>query len=216
MIWLTSDLHGGQDTEGFEKYVSVCGEDDWLFILGDLELNFRDTEENRSFSDYFMSLKCNIAFLDGNHENFDYLYSLPEEDWEGGRVHRVSENIVHLMRGYIFELEGSSFLVMGGCVSSQKWKTMGLWWSQEDPTAEEIERAYKNLAERGNKVDYVLTHKYRKNGIPVEGADPFSLDGFINYVEDNVEYKHWYSGHWHKTKEVDSKHTVVFSELMHI
>lgn len=217
MIWLTSDLHGGQYMAGLEKYKSVCTANDWLLILGDTELYFRDTEANKRFSSYFESLKCNIAFLDGNHENFDYLHSLPEENWNGGRIHRVSENIVHLMRGSIFELEGKSFLTMGGCVSSQRWKDMGLWWPQEKPSADEINLAYKNLAGYGNRVDYVLTHKYRKEGVmPNPNANPFTLDGFINYVEANITYQHWYSGHWHKTNFIDPKHTVVFDELISI
>lgn len=217
MIYLTSDLHGGQDLNGLEQFLSVRKSEDWLFILGDLELRFRDTEENKKFSDFFESLQCNIAFIDGNHENFDYLYSLPEEDWNGGRIHRVSDRIVHLMRGHIFTIEGKSFLTMGGCVSSQKWKDWNLWWPQEDPRAEEIKSAYKTLEKHFNRVDYVLTHKYHREGIsPDPNADPFTLVGFMNFIDANVDFKHWYSGHWHKTKLFDSKHTVVYNKLIHI
>lgn len=212
MIWLTSDPHGGQDIGGLEQFVSQCRAEDWLLILGDLELHFRDTEANKAFTAYFESLPCNIAFVDGNHENFDHLCGLPEEDWHGGRVHRLSKNIVHLMRGYVFELEGHTFLTMGGCASTQKWKDAGLWWPQETPTAEEIQRGYDNLTKHGNRVDFALTHKYPKE-IPAD-ADLHTLEGFTRYVEDNVTYRHWYSGHWHKTDFRDDKHTVVFDTLV--
>ncbi len=212
MIYLVSDLHGGQDTDGFCEYVSSCTENDILIILGDVELGFQNTEEVKRFTAYFESLTCNIAFIDGNHENFDYLYSFPEEEWNGGRVHRISDNIVHLMRGYVFEIQGKSFLTMGGCKSSQKWIDAGLWWKQEVPTSDEIERAYCSLAKHEGRVDYVLTHKYPHEK-PVS-ADPLTLEGFWNYVDENVDFHHWYAGHWHKEISFDEKHTAIFDKLI--
>ncbi len=206
MIYLVSDLHGGANTENFLDYVKTAHPEDTLLILGDIELHFRDTEENRAFSVFFESLSCNIAFLDGNHENFDRLYDYPEEDWHGGRVHRISPNIVHLMRGYVFEIEGQTFLTMGGCKSSQKWFDMGLCWEQEIPTAAEISRAYTSLAEHSNCVDYILTHKYR---IDDPSADPMTLEGFFVYVDRHVTFRHWYSGHWHRYRRLDERHTVI-------
>ena len=51
-----------------------------LIILGDVGLNFEKTKENKEFTEYFLSARKNIAFIDGNHENFEYLNSLPEEE----------------------------------------------------------------------------------------------------------------------------------------
>lgn len=94
MIWFLADLHGGRTADGLKKYQQLCQREDLLIILGDVELNFDSSEDNRRFSEYFTSLECNIAFVDGNHDNFDYLESLPVEDWNGGKVHRVTDRIV--------------------------------------------------------------------------------------------------------------------------
>ena len=83
-------------------------------------------------------------------------------------------------------------------------------WLEREPTEEEIIRAYRNLKAHKNKVDYVLTHKYR---IENPKANPLTQNGFLNFVDNCVEYKHWYSGHWHKTKYLDEKHTVVYRTL---
>ncbi len=206
MLFLISDLHGGVDCECFYEYAKTAKEGDTLLILGDLELAFRDTEENRRFTEFFLSLTCEIAFIDGNHENFDYLYAFPQEEWNGGRVHRLSPHIVHLMRGYIFRIQGRTFFTMGGCKSTQKWVDSGLWWPQEVPDEEEIARAYKVLAANNHKVDYVLTHKYR---IDSHKVPPMTLEGLSVFLEEQVEYKHWYSGHWHRYEEMDEKHTVI-------
>ena len=126
----------------------------------------------------------------------------------GGRVHRISKNIVHLMRGYVFALAGKRFFTMGGCGSSQKWKDQGLWWPQEEPTARELQRGFDALAANDNRVDYILTHKYPET--PLENPERLSLDGLCAYIDKEVTYGHWYSGHWHKEWEIDAKHTVVF------
>lgn len=210
MIWFLADLHGGRTADGLKKYQELCKKEDLLIVLGDVELNFDNSESNREFSEYFMSLDCNIAFVDGNHDNFDYLEALPVEDWNGGKVHRVTDRIVHLIRGHIFELEGSSFLVMGGCISAkQKWKDAGLWWEREQASDEELELAYENLRKRGNKVDYILTHKYSN---PNHTYRYDSAEKFADYVDKNITFKHWYSGHWHEYIEIDGKHTVIYNE----
>lgn len=207
MIYLISDLHGGDDIKGFEKYLSSAKEDDLLIILGDIELNFRDTEQNRRFTEYFLSIDKKIAIIDGNHENHPYLRSFPETEWCGATVHRLSESIVYLKRGNIYTIDGKTFFVMGGCKSSQKWHDSGLVFDMEDPSEEETAFAVENLKKHGNKVDYVLTHRYGKNYV-------CPLQSLTDYVDENVSFTHWYSGHWHKQERMDEKHTVVYCEAI--
>ena len=207
MIWFLSDIHGGKYQNGLEEYLKLCKKEDILIVLGDVELYFDGSEENNAFSEYFTSLECNIAIVDGNHDNYDYLESLPTESWNGGTVHRISDSIVHLMRGHIFDIEGNSFLVMGGCGSTDKWKTTPFWWSREEASDEELALAVENLKMRDNKVDYILTHKCSN---PEHTFRYDSAERFSEYVEKNVEYKQWYAGHWQVNKMLDKKHTVIF------
>ena len=106
MIYMMSDLHENMEFGAFNKYISEDHTHDLLIILGDVGLKLQNTEENEQFTQYFLSAKCPIAPVDGNHENFDFLYSFPVEDWNGGKVHKITDNIVHLMRGHVFWLEG--------------------------------------------------------------------------------------------------------------
>lgn len=210
MIYFLSDQHGGEKIGELQKYLNTARDDDLLIVLGDVGLRFRDTDENRAFDELFLSSNKKIAFLDGNHENFDYIYSFPEEDWCGGRVHRLTENIVHLERGYIYGIDGKSFFVFGGCNSSAKWRELGLWWSQEAPTEEELARAYSNLRACGYKVDYVLTHKYEEG----KGTRTEELLSLCRFIDEKVDFKHYYAGHWHTTRRVDEKHTFVYDTII--
>ena len=208
MIWLLSDAHGGEATAGIQQYLQTAPAGDLLIMLGDVGLNFADTEKNREFDRMLLGAKKPIAFLDGNHENFPYINSFPEEPWMGGKVHRLTDCLVHLMRGNIYTIEGKTFFVFGGCKSSPKWKEMGLWYPGDEPEEAEITLARRNLAAHQNRVDYILTHKYEQT--PARGTCCPALQELTEYLEANITYRHWYAGHWHTNQTVDEKHSFVF------
>ena len=92
-------------------------------------------------------LPYTIAFVDGNHENFDKLYEYPIVDFCGGKAHQVRKNIFHLIRGESFIIEGHSFFCFGGAYSRDKaTRDPNFWWPQELPNNEEYAHAKKTLA----------------------------------------------------------------------
>lgn len=207
MIYFIADLHGTESHDALRRYLDLYKEGDLLVILGDLGLRFRDTEENRAFDAFIMSIDRPIALVDGNHENHPYLRSFPEEDFCGGRVHRISPHIVYLKRGHVFQIADRTFFVMGGCRSTEKWYESGHVYAGEDPSREEIAFAYETLERHNNHVDYVLTHKYKPD---MQSDDPYTLDGLVAYIDKRVEFRHWYCGHWHKNERYDERHTIVY------
>lgn len=214
MIYLISDVHGSMDFCGLREYCEIANKEDLLIILGDVGLAFEKTEENRAFTEYFLTIDKNIAIIDGNHDNFAYLNRFPREEWNGGIVSRLTENIVHLRRGNIYEIDGKHFFAFGGCKSSPKWKERGLWYEGEEPCEEELTCAYDNLRQCEYAVDYILMHKYEQ--IPPRGTVSKDLQELTSFIEGNVQYKHWYSGHWHKFQQVDEKHTLVYDALVSV
>ena len=50
-------------------------------------------------------------------ENFDRLDEMPVEMWCGGRVHRINDSVLHLMRGEAFDIAGRKVFCMGGARS---------------------------------------------------------------------------------------------------
>ncbi len=214
MIYFTSDMHGEKDFRGLNEYLRKATDDDLLIILGDVSLNFEKTEENREFTEFFMSIDKNIAFLDGNHENFEYMESFPEDKWNGGRVTRLSDKIVWLRRGNIYNIGGKTFFAFGGCKSSDKWKEMGLWYFGEEATEDELSLAYAKLKAHNYSVDYILTHKYERK--PGETGTYGPLEELIQFINENVSFKKWYAGHYHLNEKADNKHTYIYDELVEI
>ena len=212
MIYLASDLHG-EITHTLKDYYDCAGEGDLLLLLGDTGVRFWGTEENRAFDELFLSSRHDIAILDGNHENFDYFDSLPEDTWQGGKVRRLTPHVVLLSRGEIYTVNGKTFFAFGGCQSSQKWRDSGKpTYPQEAATDEQLAYAKDNLRAHGNCVDYVLTHKYEALDVSKQKADNTSR---LNvYIDENITFTHWYAGHWHREIEYDATHSTVYDRLL--
>jgi predicted phosphodiesterase len=213
MIYFISDVHEVINFIGLKRYLEIATENDLLIILGDVGLNFQDTKQNRLFTEQFLSIDKNIAFIEGNHENFAYLDNFPTEKWYGGTVNRLTDKIVRLIRGNIYKIDGYKFFTFGGCKSSKKWKEQGLWHFGEEPTLEQIDFAKNTLIQHANTVDFVLTHKYEIIG---QGENSTLLVDLCKFIDQNVSYKKWLSGHWHREYSLDDKHIYLHENLRSI
>ncbi len=214
MIYCISDVHGDKNFKGLQEYLKIATDNDILIVLGDICLQFEKTEENREFTEFFLSIKKKIAFIDGNHENFPYLSGFPKEEWKGGIVRRITENIVYLQRGNVYQIEGKTFFAFGGCKSSKKWAEQGLWFEGETATEEECEIARENLRKSGFSADYILTHKYEND--PNFCNVDLRLYELTKWIEEKVSYQKWLFGHDHVARVLDEKHECLYDELKRI
>lgn len=220
MIFVTGDTHGKQDRFENPKWESTASSEDYLIICGDFGYIFFNNEKEMKFLDYLEEKPYTILFLDGNHENFPAIFAYPEEEWHGGTVHRIRKNILHLMRGQIFEIEGKTFFTMGGAYSMDKhMRTEGFsWWPEEIPTDAEYKTATKNLMDHHMQVDYILTHTAPKEmilrmGFVPDGHD-MELTGYLEWLLYEVKFKHWYSGHFHEDREMAENFSALFYDVI--
>lgn len=119
MVFVTGDLHG--NFERFKpKYFpeqARMTKQDIMICAGDFGgVWFGDSRDDETL-DWLERLPFTLAFVCGNHENYDALERYPVAEWHGGKVHRVRPHVLHLMRGQIFELDGYRFFTMGGAKS---------------------------------------------------------------------------------------------------
>ncbi len=212
-IYITGDLHGPVDfakIKEFAKCHPSLTKDDYLVILGDFGLLWDTNYKEEVCYQELKSYPWTTLFLDGNHENFDILNAFPVSTWNGGDVHKIEDNIIHLMRGQIFQLYGNSFFVFGGGYSHDRYRRReGIsWWSQELPSQKEVDVALDNLEKVGNKVDYILTHDcpqvYGRQIFPethitmdVYPTNTVYTPKFFNMLKDSIDYKFWLNGHLH-------------------
>ena len=152
MIFLTGDTHIPIDVEklntrNFPKQKQMT-RDDYLIVLGDFGLLWHQDKEYLWWKRWLEEKPFTLLWLDGNHENHEWIDSLPVSEWHGGNVHIISPNIIHLMRGQIFNLERKKFFVFGGAASYDKeQRREGIdWWSREEGSYGEQNEGLENLA----------------------------------------------------------------------
>ena len=100
------------------------------------------------------------------------------------------------------------------------------WWKQELPTDTEIEEARVNLESCDYKVDYVITH-CASNTIQLKLEDIKRMHGglhelyaqniltdFFEELEGKLEYSMWYFGHYHEDMYVDTKHRLIYYDMV--
>lgn len=119
MFYITGDTHADfsrlkenkfsiQSEMTKNDYIIICGDFGgvWNYIVESIyEEHWLDWLNNKNFT---------TLFVDGNHENFERLYNYPVEEWHGGKVHKIRESVIHLMRGEIFNIDNKKFFTFGG------------------------------------------------------------------------------------------------------
>jgi len=228
MIYITGDTHGKIDLERIAAFSSSANgkkltKEDYLIVLGDFGCCWfgkprKGTKwyyalEADGLLDYDSDVKgfwrtrnWTTLFIDGNHENHDLLDKYPISEWHGGKVHFIADNVIHLMRGQVFDIEGKTFFTMGGAQSTDKeYRKPGKsWWAREMPSDAEYKEALANLEKHDMKVDYVLTHCCPERYIStmmraVYNRSNNQLTGFFEHllIDLNLDFGHWYFGHYH-------------------
>ena len=232
MIFVTGDTHGGVDEKKLHETHFVNGQsltkDDYVIICGDFGYIFypinNNTQEYYKLK-WFEKQPWTTLFIDGNHENHKRLNEYPIEEWHGGKIHRINDSVLHLMRGQVFNIEGKTFFTMGGAESIDKnMRIMDVsWWKEELPNHTEIEEGFCNLEKHNNKVDYVITHT-----CPTSVTNQMKINGVFNYVYKDptselleqymkiLDFKHWWFGHFHFDVDINSHFTCLYHKIVDI
>lgn len=231
MLYFTGDTHSTIDWDKVKRFVDaeIPKPGDTLFIAGDFGGCWDNSAEDMRVLDYYAQLPFDVCFVDGNHENFNILYSYPIVQYHGGRAHRIRPNLYHLMRGEIFEFEGKKLLAMGGAASTDKEnRTENVsWWAEEVPSKGQKEHCFKSLEKNNFNVDIILTHEmpaglapdmerimrtaYKIKSVMVRLLDPHAYSYWLeNIIRSTTDYKIWVFGHYHYDTKVSEKEFVLY------
>ena len=135
-------------------------------------------------------------------------------------MHLIATDILHLMRGYCYDITGYRFWVFGGGNSIDKRYRIPeiSWWQQEMPNVEDYRRGLKCLEDNQFCVDYILTHTVPQSIAKmiceeiIPGEEP--LQEYLENVSEKVEFKQWYFGHWHMDVDVFEKYHGLMEEVV--
>lgn len=221
MVYLSADTHGLKDIDkvvNFFDYVSSYKEltkEDYLIILGDSGICWDDASQDARVRQILQDLPVTTLFIDGNHDNHELLAEYPVTMWHGGRVHEIEDDIIHLMRGQIYEINGETFFTFGGAWSvDQDDRVEGIsWWPEELPSPEEIYEAKENLENVDYHVDYVLTHTGPADILEEMGYQIYDggekLMEFFEDLQFRLTFRDWYFGHMHEDQDIENWHCIM-------
>lgn len=224
MILITGDLHGSCDihklsTERFPMQKELT-RSDYLIICGDFGLLWNGSAESKYWLKWLDQKPWTTLWIDGNHENFDMLKAYPEETWHGGQIQRITDNILHLCRGYVFELEDRRIFAFGGAESHDKeYRTLGkTMWKEELPNAKELQRGWKSLEAADWQIDIVITHsmpEHIQKWMFGEGNYCTNvLTAYLDEIDAQLDFKLWFSGHYHHSVAYDKTHYLIYNNIV--
>lgn len=230
MIYITGDKHGDyQRVEQF-CYEHHTTKDDLLIVLGDNGVNYYGEKKDRRIKKYLESLPITFAMIRGNHDQRPSK-KLYREKWveepEYSGVFLVEDGYPDLLfcrDGAFYHFKEKLAFVIGGAYSVDKWFRLDMqeagykqyrWFQDEQLFPKEQKQIDELLGyavnERHVTIDYMLTHtcplKYKPYDKLLSSIDQSTVDEtmekWFDGIEDNLEYRTWFCGHWHIDRSVN-------------
>ena len=207
MVYITGDIHGDPTPihDLIERFQPT--EDDIIVLLGDVGINYTGRTRDRLMKQELSRMKPTFFCIHGNQE----------KEWHGGRVLYEEDfpKILFPVDGEIFDIEGKQCLVIGGAYSVDKFYRLRMgynWWPDEQPTPTIKEYVEQQVST--HKIDVVFSHTCPFKYVPTEcflpGIDQSTVDNstehWLDTIEEMLDYKAWYLGHWHINKRIDKLH----------
>lgn len=249
MIFITGDCHSEFhkfNMASFPEQMEMT-RDDYVIICGDFGGVWdwkAESKYERFWLQWLEEKNYTTLFVDGNHENFERLQQYPEKEWKGGHVHEIRPHLLHLMRGYVFEIDGISIFTFGGAEShdikggifepddprlKRKLELANeigepyrinhrSWWKEELPEEAEKARGIANLEAHGNKVDLIVTHDCASSLQPVILEDYHSnhLNDYLEEIRNGTDYRYWFFGHYHADSNLTERDIVLYDQIIRI
>jgi len=233
MIYTTGDTHRDYKRFSVDSFPEQgeMSRNDYVIIAGDFGIWTGDAKESRMFDMLLGSRPFTTLFVDGNHENYDLLKKYPVMKWKGGKVQFIKPSIIHLMRGQVYDIDGTAIFTFGGASShdvsggildrndpdfrekkkkaDEGWKPYRIlhesWWPEEMPNEQEYAEGLTNLEKHGNKVEFIVTHDCPSSIQKKIGGGMYERDRLMEYLEEvrrRTDFKVWFFGHYHDNEEI--------------
>ena len=250
MIYITGDTHcpTGMDKLNETNFPQQkhMTKKDYVIICGDFgDIWSAKSNEQKDMLQWLSQRNFTTLFLDGNWENYGKLSSQTITVWNGGSAHRLTDSVIHLMRGQVFDLQGYSIFTMGGARShdiengvlnpkapdfeEQYWalRRMGArfrvnhrsWWKQELPSKTEYEEAQRSLERIQYEVDYVITHCAPSSIVDILGDGGYVYDhltDFLEEVRERAKFHYWLFGHYHDNKIINDRFVLLWEQMVQV
>ena len=219
MIYVTGDTHG--DETRFKQFKKLFPKRrDHLLVCGDFGFVWDGSGQEQKLLKKLGRHSFDILFVEGCRDNYDLLKTFPTVPYRGGQARKISGNLYQLLRGEIYDIDGKKVFAFGGGYSDEDWldtgHDSGMWWIEEQPSEEEMDRGLANLTACSNKVDIVITHDApasMRHFIRIDDNEESVIHTYLEQVMKQCDFGHWFFGHYHLDKIIPPRFTAVFQSM---
>ena len=192
-------LIGGNDPKHNLSQLSFLTEfdikkEDYVVLLGNIGYPNEETIK------YLTTFPFTTLFLEGLSDNTNKLYKLEEIDWNGGKVHKIADNVLHLIRCNLYTIEGKTIFAIGGDVTYNRdmLRRDIDYYTKECPSKDELDEAVKVLTTAAYKVNYILsTIPDSRTMLQFDSnLHPNDLSNWMFDMSNKVIYDRWYFGQY--------------------
>ena len=249
MIFVTGDTHSDFvrfNTNNFPEQKEMT-KDDYVIICGDFgglwfDKDNKGYKEQEYWLNWLNDKPFTTLFVDGNHENFDLLNSYEVSEWKGGRVHRIKDSIIHLMRGEMFIINDKKIFAFGGASShdiqdgileQDNWreeakrlylknKTMFRvnhlsWWKEELPTNKELTHSTHVLEDYNYKCDFFISHCCSSSTQALLGYHNNDiLTMYFEQIKSYIKFRKHFFGHYHDNRNLPDNEILLYEQIIQI
>lgn len=228
-LFISGDRHGDyKDVEQFCLKWNTSKED-LLIILGDNGVNYWGPHKDRKLKARLASLPISFLMIKGNHDQRLSLksYTIAPED-----AHPLVKGFLLAEKEFpsllftpmyggleLVTAAGSvKAFVLGGAYSADKFYRLEMqalghsgyrWFADEQMSLWEMKEASDMIHDY--KPDVILSHTCPYKYIPRDMFLPIvdqstvddSMEHWMDTIEESVDYKRWFCGHWHTDRTVD-------------
>ena len=227
MIYITGDTHRDFTRISLftKKYQTT--KEDYLIILGDVGINYFLDERDKKIKEELKDLPITLLSVHGNHEERpENTNGYKIKEMFGGKVFIEEEypNLIFLKDGEVYNIDGQKTLVIGGAYSIrhdvEKFLALGYLYFDSEQPSDETKQKVLNVIKENKDIDIVLSHTCPYKYQPVEAfyqnvlqdSVDKTTEEFLDKVEESINYKKWYCGHFHINKTID-KMVFMFEDI---
>lgn len=233
-VFVKGDIHGmTQKLKEFCEQNKLTRED-VIILLGDTGINyfgsFGEIWKDKGLKKRLANIPVTFFIINGNHDNKPQNTGLYKDSvFFDNEVYVEDEfpSLILAKDGLIYNINGSKTFVCGGAYSVDKYYRLSTgrnWFADEQPSDETKLLSESNLEDASWKVDYVITHTCPIGFEPTElflsNLDQSTVDKtteiWLRKIEMNLDYKHWYFGHFHGDRDINYKCSILFQEFLEL